>query len=645
MFKKLFPVLLLPFLFANAQEIKFGKISMDELKETVYEKDSSASAAYLYKSRKSYYQYTNTITLMTEVHERIKIYDKAGLDQATKIVNLYKGSGGSNESITGLKGFTFNLENGKIIETKLSKDGVFKSEYSSSLNQTKFTLPEVKEGSVIEYKYKISSPFVQNIDEFVFQEDIPIKKLLASMSIYGFFSFGMVQKGSIMLKPKKEVLNDLKLDTRVVKNTFTLKDVPAIKDEPYVSNLDNYRSGIKFEIKSLDIPGSIHESYSNSWGDVAKTIYKSSSFGKQLDMTGYYEEELKAYLGEVTTDKEKMEKTLEFVKSKVKWNEKRRVYSSTGVKKAYKTGSGNSADINLMLVSMLKNNGLKAYPVVISTRDNGIPLFPTLDGFNYVIAAVKKDNEFVLLDGTEKYGTLNVLPIRDLNWYGRLITEDGNSTSIDLMPTKSSLEFIIMNVTLSDEGSIEGKCREQYTNHNAMIMRGNYYKTNEDAFLEELEKQRNGVEVSDFSIKNGLDVSKPIMETYGFFKEDAAEIIADKIYFSPLFHLAKSENPFKLEKREYPVDFGYPWEDKYNINIEIPEGYAIESIPEPVSMVLPENLGAFKYNIVASDNLVRVVTSVRINAPVISTLAYASLKEFYKQMVDKHTERVVLKKI
>ena len=202
-----------------------------------------------------------------------------------------------------------------------------------------------------------------------------------------------------------------------------------------------------------------------------------------------------------------------------------------------------------------------------------------------------------------------------------------------------------MNVTLSDEGSIEGKCREQYTNHNAMIMRGNYYETNEEAFLEELEKLRDDVEVSDFSIKNGDDVSKPIMETYGFFREDAAEIIADKIYFSPLFHMAKSENPFKLEKREYPVDFGYPWEDKCNVNIEIPEGYAVESIPEPVSMVLPENLGAFKYNIIASGNQVRVATSVRINTAVISTLAYTSLKEFYKLMIEKQTERVVLKKI
>jgi len=647
MIKNITTVLLLLFAaLCTAQDYKFGKVSLDEVKETVYDKDSSASAVFLYKNRKSYYRIVPSggIKLVTEVHERVKIYNKSGMDYATKTYSLYK-DGSKRENLTGLKGYTYNQDNGKLVETKLGKDGIFKSEFSENFNEVKFTMPQAKKGSVLEYKYTITSPYYQYIDEFVFQEDIPTKKLDATMSIYGIFGFGLVQKGFLPIVPRKEVLNDAASGFKVIKNHFTMEHVPALKQENYVSNIDNYRSGVKFELKSVSIPGGDTENFATNWENVSKTIYKSKSFKTLMEQEGYYKDDLEVVLADLNTSMEKMNAIFSFVKSKVKWNEKRGVYAKN-LRKAYKDGVGNAPDINLMLISMLRYAKIDASPVLVSTRQHGIPLFPTLQGFNYVVAAAKINNQHYLLDATSPYTTPGILPMRALNWQGRLIKNEEVSNFLPLVPKKRASENINMNVTLSDDGTIEGKCREVYTNHNAMAVRDSYNSVNEEEYIEKLTERRDDLEISNFKISNNRELNKSLMETYEFYKEDVAETINDKLYFTPLFHMVVDENPFKSEKREYPIDFGYPWRDKFLINISIPEGYEIESIPESLSMSLPQDAGKFRYNIAAdAGGMLRVSVETSMNYSALPAEFYPSLKEFYRKLVEKHTERVVLKKI
>ena len=117
------------------------------------------------------------------------------------------------------------------------------------------------------------------------------------------------------------------------------------------------------------------------------------------------------------------------------------------------------------------------------------------------------------------------------------------------------------------------------------------------------------------------------------------------MYFSPLLHFGMKENPFKQEEREYPVDFGFPTNDKYSVNIAIPDGYQIESLPAQVALSMPDNYGSFKYMISNTDNLIQVVVSLDINSAIIPSDDYSTLKEFFKKVVEKENEKVVLKKI
>ena len=194
-------------------------------------------------------------------------------------------------------------------------------------------------------------------------------------------------------------------------------------------------------------------------------------------------------------------------------------------------------------------------------------------------------------------------------------------------------------------GAATGKIRIQSTNHLAYAFRDEHIATNRDTYLETLENKNNSIEVDDYVRDNELDLTKPIVETYSFKDTKDIEVINDKIYFSPLLFLASEENPFKQETREYPIDFGYPVENKYNISITVPDGYTVESLPKPLNIATGDNIGAFKYIIANEGNGIQVSIITNINAPIVTADYYDVLKDFFKQMLEKENEKIVLKKI
>jgi hypothetical protein len=378
---------------------------------------------------------------------------------------------------------------------------------------------------------------------------------------------------------------------------------------------------------------------------VVKTIYNYDDFGPELNKTGYFDDDITKLLSGINLQNERIAAVFNYVKSNVKWNKFTGYSCNDGVKTAYKNKTGNTAEINLMLTAMLRFAGFNANPVLISTRDNGIAFFPTRTAFNAVLAAVETPEGLIVMDATEIYSVPNILPLRDLNWVGRLIRKDGTSTAVDLMPNTLSREVINMNVVLKSDGSADGKLRRQLIDHEALSFRKQHISKTNDAYLEELETQNNNMEISDYTRENDLDLSKPIIETYSFKDNKNIEVINGKIYISPLLFLASKENPFKQEAREYPIDFGYPSQNKCNISINIPGGYAVESMPASVNIGTGDGIGSFKFMIVNNDNIIQLASTTTVNSAIVSADFYPVLKGFFQQMIDKQNEKIVLKKI
>ena len=298
--------------FLNAQDVKFGKVTKEELLETSYSRDESANALILYKNQQTYFQYNTTgAKLVTEIHERIKIYNKEGFEYATQYIDLYKSSS-SEEEIGRIKAFTFNLENNEIVKTELDKNQIFKDQIRYNYNQIKFTMPNIKEGSVIEFKYKITSPFIWNIDEFRFQYDIPIKHIVAQISTPEGFNFKSTPKGYVPFSSRPGKSYDGGNATK-----YVLTHVPALKSESYVDNIDNYRAGVMFELVSINIPGVLYRDYARSWKDVAQTIGSSDDYKNKLDKTKSFNDELEALLADKVSQTEKMKTIFSYVKENI----------------------------------------------------------------------------------------------------------------------------------------------------------------------------------------------------------------------------------------------------------------------------------------------------------------------------------------
>ena len=666
---KLFLLLFACLQVISANNVKFGKVSKEEVAETVHPIESDAAAAILYKKEWVYYEYNHEAgwSMTKEAHYRIKIYNKDGFDWATLQVPLYVSSG-EEERISGVKGMTFNLVDGKVVSEKLKKDGVFIEDVNKYRRKASITMPEVKEGSVLDIEYKISSPLFWYMDDFWFQYDIPVNAVNIRLDIPQYFVFKKYSKGfyPIQVKESREnrTINVSYRSTdragilgKTSRSSGTLEfyenvyevntsNLPSLKEEAYTNNIDNYRTAIKFELAATQFPNRPYKNYSLSWEGVAKSIYDFNSFGPELNKTKYFEPEIDNLIAGKTDNMEKAMLIFEFVKSKMTWDDySGATCSSDGVKKAYKEGSGNVAEINLMLTSMFRYAGLNANPVLVSTRSHGIPLFPTTDGFNYVVAGIEVQDDVILFDATEKNSYPDVLPNRALNWMGRLVREDGSSSQVNLIPNKLSKEIYYVNAKINEDGSVEGKSRTQYFSQFALTTRGKLSKTDEETYLEEMENAHGEMEISTYELKNEQELSKPLIETCEFSKEGQCEIIGGKMYVKPMLFLAENQNPFKMEKREYPVDFIFPRQKKYMIGLTIPEGYKIESLPESEVVQLPEKLGIFSYKIVTQGNQVNVNVSMQLASAIFPADYYGMLKEYYKKMIEKEGEKMVLSKI
>jgi len=663
--KVLLTVLCLSTSLLLSQNFKFGKVSKKELEEKMYPLDSSASAAYLYKHKKIFYEYDGDEgwRLITEVHERIKIYTKKGFDYATQSVNLYDGGSGGTEKFGMFKAYTYMLNNGKIKKEKLSSKNIFKEKNSKNWKTRKFTFSSISAGVVLEYKYRIESPYYTFIDDIILQHKIPVKSVNVVVKIPEYLVFKRKIKGYLFVDVKQRKMNrTIRYSYRQgggIGTAITSKEsgsvqlseteykinevnVPALKDEPFVSNINNYRSECKFELEATKFPNSLFKRYAKTWEDVTKTIYESDSFGDELKKTSYYNDAVSTIVAEAKNEVEKIGIIFQYVKSKVKWNKNYSKYTEKGVRKAYKEGVGNVADINLMLTSMLRSVGLNANPVLISTRDNGVSFFPTIKGFNYVISAVVFDNgSYVLLDATERYSLPNVLPIRALNWEGRLIKKGGDSYSLPLKMTRHAVEDNTLSVKVTEEGMVEGMMRSKFTLHNALNYRKKYNHLKEENVISKFEEKYN-IEIDNFRISNKQKLGKPIGQLMKFSSEDLIEEISGKTYITPMLFMATKTNPFKLENRKFPIDFATPWKDANRVSIQLPVGYTVEFVPEATAVELPEGLGVFKYQVKAIKNTISVISIVQINKSVITPQHYTFLKDFFKKIVEKQSEKIVL---
>jgi len=649
----------------RAQKVSFGKVSKQELEEKKCPIDSTAHACVLYSGRNSYIMYKRLsgFVIVDEYHMRIKIYDKDGFDVATNEIPLYHTSK-QRETVKKLTGYTYNLENGKIKKTKLDKKNIYHERTSDHITTYKYTMPDVKPGSVVEWKYTVESPFLLRFNDIVLQYNIPAKEVFAEVEIPEYFGYQPVVRGylPINIDRKNENRSMTLYDTENVRGGTTdyaqeevtyssqilsvhKKNIPALKDEPYAGNVDNYRLKIEMELAYVNLPGQMRQDFSLSWNDVAKKIYEDEDFGGQLKKKGYLKKDAEAFasLGK----DEKIKAVYEFIKNKIKWNGRKSYWTENGVVKAYKTGMGNVADVNLNLVNMLNAAGIEAYPVLVSSVENGIPLYPSYYAYDYVVAAVPQGNDYLLLDATETFAVPGLLP--ECPNVPSITRGDWSKKTARPKISTSSLRVIVLCTAMLTSKSMrkagwKASLRSRKTIISPFVNAKAWpINATTDEIEKALQEKYENLDILGYRLSNLKNPYNLLMESIKFETENYLEEIGDKWYLSPMLEWQMTENPFKSKERHFPIYFNFPRTYTTVIQYTLPEGAKVEKIPEKTTVDLPDNKGQFTYEVSVNGNKILVKNIFILSRPVFPKEDYPQLKDLYEKVKTAHQQKIIIK--
>ena len=653
--------------------IKFGDVPIEDLKMVTYANDTSASAVILTDFGQSSLVYNTSqgeFTLLFERITRIKILKKDGLDWATFEIPLYKdGSTSMNEKLSSLKAVTYNLENNKVVETKMKSDAVFKEKASENWDIMKLTLPGVKVGSVIELSYKVLSDFVIHFQDWEFQSTIPTRWSEYRAAVPEYYNYDKYTQGYIPLTivedevvpnsivltsskrhddggftPNTTQFNTDRIEFKETRYRWAAKDVPAFKAEPFITTPKDYILKINFELASIHFPGQQVKPIIGSWTDLNTLFSESEYCGKEISGNGFLKKTVEEITAGISNPEQKISAINSYIARNIEWDGNSSKVSSGSLKKVLDEKKGTSGDINLLLGSMLEKAGFAVSPVFLSTRDHGFvrETMAISSQFNYVVCLVKLNDKSIILDATDKLLPTGTLPERCLNGNGFVLSRDGAYSWIALKSPSKSRRYYNVDLAVNPSGQLRGRVNIDQSGYYARSVRKDFLAGGEEEFVKKMIDNRWVVEKKQFA--NTKDLNEGFKESYDVVINDHAVATDEVIYINPFIAQQEKENPFRLEKREYPVDYGSPLEKMYLCKFTIPDGYVVDELPKSVVLKLPDNSARYVYSLVQTGNAISLTSNLQINSSLFSQDEYPHLREFYTQLVAKQAEQIVLKK-
>ena len=646
-----FCILLASFGFTNASNNppEFEIVTIKDLSAEICDIDSNATAAYLFDRGKSsfYYDEYNGFQLHFERKARIKIYSNQGLDYADIQIPLYKKDLRNLELIKDIEAYTYNLENGSIVKTGIDKKEIFEEDYNENWIIKKFTLPKVKAGSIIDIYYKIESPFLFNLRDWDFQCEIPVKVSEYEVFMPPFYEYMINQKGSLDVSKSEPILDTVEkrfngLDYKDMRFKWTAKNVAAFYEEEYMTSKENYISRVEFQLSKVNYPGRGSTSYLSTWEDLIRSLTKETSFGK-FQKIKVDDNLIEKLVSGKTDDVEKARVIHKYVKENFRWNGKRSIYPADDVKEFEAKREGNCTAINIILLNMLEAAGIEAYPVLLSTRDNGEIDFnyPFIDEFNYTAVVLSADDNYIILDATRKYLPFGMLPYECRNGRGLLVKK---KTAIALNLNENSALYRVetfANLYIDKDTKLMKAKIILKASHYAGVEYREIYTADEKRFIQKFIGTDN---IENLKVKNLDKLDKPFIISYDV---DLGGAASEMIYLAPILVGRIKENPFKLPVRTYPVDYNFRRLHEYRFSFVVPEGYDLVDFPETEEIKTPDDKVEYNYKSVYKENFKQLQLSnvFLISSPVIEPEGYQHLKSLYSDIITKQEQPIILKKL
>jgi transglutaminase-like putative cysteine protease len=630
----------------KAQELsrEFGKPGKAEADFVSYAPDKSAEAVVLFDIGKSYFENAdNSFNVVYEKATRIKIFSDAGLKWAEVEIPYYQ-EGGIYEQVYEIEAYTYNPFGEAFQITKLN----IATSHDEKLNEfwfvKKFALPDVKAGSIIEYRYKIRSQYKFNLRDWAFQSRIPTIYSEYEVKMIPFYEYAWLLQGAskfdIMTSHEDEEIPRRfgSVDFKDMVHKYIMKNVPAFNDEEYITSINDYLIKLDFQLSRVISTDGRSTKIVTTWPDLIKDLLKDedvTKFAKKCENLTTKLFSPDSLLKK--SQKEKFDFILNYVKANFNWNKSNGKYASKSPNDLLKDKFGNAADLNLLVVGLLNASGIEAYPLFLSTRDNGKIKFdyPYVQSFNYVIIDAIIDGKSILTDATEILCPNDRIPSRCLNDKGLLI----KAGTVEWVSLQSSIPSEIQTSFSIDSIGINSRANTQITasEYDALRYR-NIYGGDKKKIAERGNVNEYTVDEPSITVINQSAKDQPyVMKFSTTYK---TEMIGNKIYLAPFLDEPLTENPLKQNSRSYSIDMSYPVKRSFTSAIAIPAGYRVDFVPEDHKIL--NDLFELNYNVKSDEKTINISFNYTFKKSVYQAKDYAGLKYYFKDIIKKGNEKVVL---
>jgi Domain of Unknown Function with PDB structure (DUF3857)/Transglutaminase-like superfamily len=615
----------------------FGKVEKSELdlKECDFDKD--AEAVVLFDVGELFCSVNLSSDVYTEFqhHVRIKILKDKGLEQANIHIPYLSSKGIQN--IKNLSAQTYNLDAaGNIVVSKLDKKLVYDKKINKRLSEEVFTFPEVRAGSIIEYKYTITGA---DLDDWYFQRSIPVKLSRYTVDFAKEFEVYCTPVCSLPVESKKDIRNQNNV------NIYTMRDIPALRDEPYISCENDYLQRLEPQIIAVNT-NLRRINMVPTWPQVIRNLMEDEDFGLQLKKEIPRTADLDEQLKKINDPFQKMTTIHKYVRKNMEWNGYTSIWALDGVKSAWKEKKGTSGEINLILVNLLKDAGLNASPILLSTRENGrvMASIPGISQFDKVMAQVKIGEKKYILDGTEKLTPSRLIPEEVMFTEGLVIEkvdtyEWGWTELWDEKQMNKNVTVLRANIS---EGKMSGEA-SIYSYDYARLSRLREIKENKEKYIEKhFTSKHQSLTIDSFQVENEDKDSVPLTQKIKF--NQAVTGSGEYQYFSLNMFTGLEKNPFIADTRFSDVFFGT--NQQYSIvgTFTIPDGYGFETLPKNLRMIMPDTSVSITRQLSVAENMLSVRINLDFKKPYYSVEEYPEFKEFYKQLFALLSEQIVFRK-
>lgn len=616
--------------FAQAQEIIYGRYTQKEidLKEVAYEPE--ADAVILGENSTSKIEIPEMESVVTR---RLKILKPSGIKYGTVTIPFYHGAEGWVR-VTKVKAQITNFKDGEQKTIALKDSDFFTVDTRNGWKEIRFTLPDVQEGSIIEYEYIKLDKRLTVLEGWVFQNPLPTLLSVYSIEIPGTLNYRVLSQGEQATKHRFDARKD---------GTYKwiLTDLRSFSEEPYMSHYMDYLEKIEFQLAGYGFRSSTN--VFSTWVDLARFLMNVEDMRSYAKPNKANAEKIQEKIIERETQLETAKVFYKHVVDNFEYNGYSGIVADEPIKRLFETKKGARPDINMLLLAYLTQNGIEAYPVLISSKGNGrsnIVDSPFADQFNQLILAVIADGKVYYVDATSKQVPFGYLPEAFHVEKGFLL-KDKESGLIPISITHRSGIQQAVNIKLENTGNLISESSIRFLEYDAIALDTQLAKSTEEEVKKE-SFQLDGETILDFSLSSREEPRKAMDAK---LKKSFGEFGGDLLFIQPFQYNRWSENPFKAESRTFPVDFYHTFLDNYTSIIEIPEGYELDDYPEEASLMLPSGLFAFNYKISSLDGMVKVNATLDLKANVLPAALYGDLKYFMEVVTSKLKEPVVLKKI